>query len=710
MYVNHGVARKIEHVSEFFDPLVQVVTGLKLAWKKKENFDKKIVIVAVDNESIDKIGRWPWHRDVVAVLIDRIFQSKAAYLALDIVFSETDVRVPEKLQSYLKTQKNIDTAQFETDLFLAKELAKYHNQIVLGWVSDMVCQPAYDKADECAVLDPESKAYFQDSIQLMKTITIPSLQVDRTPLYSFVAATKNIPLFQDKVTYVGILNALLDSDGIIRRFMLGAMAGGKLYPSLSVAMAMAAGKKIEVGFSPYGMQELMVDGKQIPVSASGAIEMHVRGSFDQYKTISALDVLTKNEPFEDLKDAHVFLGVSAIGVYDMRGFPLNPHVPGVYGHAAALDTLLSANAYSDDAFFVVIACLVLGGLFIVMMMRLTAKYSIGSFLVLMIFLMIGDVSIFSFANSNLNTAFLYIELLGIFTLLMVSKYLHEEASKKFVRSAFSKYVSSHVVDALMEHPEELRLGGEKKELTILFSDIRGFTTFSEKMDAKQLAAFLNDYLGVMTKIVFDHQGTLDKYIGDALMAFWGAPLPVANHAAQALRAARAMLEALELHKERFSQQYGVSVAIGIGVHSGVVNVGNMGSDQAFSYTVIGDHVNLASRLESLTKTYCVALLSTRATVAAAMMQEAFMTLDFVCVKGKTQAIEIMGLDLYGVSAIYAQAFDAYRHRHWEKAIDLFDVCAAQGDKTAAMMRERTKGYQISPPGDDWEGAMHMDSK
>ncbi|MGZ3699822.1 MAG: adenylate/guanylate cyclase domain-containing protein, partial [Bdellovibrionota bacterium] len=323
-----------------------------------------------------------------------------------------------------------------------------------------------------------------------------------------------------------------------------------------------------------------------------------------------------------------------------------------------------------------------------------------------------------------NTSFLYLEVGTIFFLTVAAKYVAEERSKKFIKGAFAKYVAPAVVDGILKDPSKLSVGGEKKELTIMFSDIRSFTTFSERLDAKALAALLNDYLGTMTGIVFAHEGTLDKYIGDAIMAFWGAPLDQPKHAANACKAAIGMMKALNENTDRYKATYGVDVKIGIGINSGMVNVGNMGSTQNFAYTVIGDHVNLSSRLEGLTKYYGVAILTTRFTMddikQAGEGLPPNRVLDFVKVKGKKTAVELIQvldreLDPKGLE-LFQEGRKLYSEQKWDDATEKFKAAGkllAHGespDGPCEMYLERCRDFKVTPPENGWDGSWEMHSK
>ncbi|MEO5969214.1 MAG: adenylate/guanylate cyclase domain-containing protein, partial [Bdellovibrionia bacterium] len=346
---------------------------------------------------------------------------------------------------------------------------------------------------------------------------------------------------------------------------------------------------------------------------------------------------------------------------------------------------------------------------------------IGTFLILAYV----DFRVLFESNQNWNTIFLYFEISVIFIFTFAVKYLQEEQDKKFIRGAFSKYVAPLIVDSILKDPTKLSLGGEKREMTILFSDIRGFTTFSEKMDAKALASFLNDYLGIMTRIVFANRGTLDKYIGDAVMAFWGAPLEDPQHAYQACCAAREMAKALSDNRERFRTQYGIEVHAGIGINSGVVNVGNMGSESNFEYTVIGDQVNLASRVEGITKEYGVEIITTEFTFdCVAKSGKEFLPhriLDNVKVKGKKSAVKLIQLIPEGFESEALQLFNEgrefYLARKWDEAMAKFEAAdrllspqEGAHDGPCVTYLERCQAFKLTPPADDWDGSWKMETK
>lgn len=713
----------------------------------------KIVIAEVDNDSIEEFGRWPWHRDKTALLVQSIFDAGAKYVALDIVFSEPDRRISEELEKFLK-EKNItaDIQTFETDHNLETALEFNGGMVTLGWMAPNICQPALyvSNPEFCPVNDPDTTYAPKDMAKfaLKRVIFSRPLDLRKLPLAYVPALLPNLPMYNNAASHAGFLDARPDPDGYIRRSPLVLMgADGNLYPSIDLATAAAVlGDEIEVKLNERqtidSMRFVKADRK-IPVSPLGMMEVNFRGGAGTFQYIKAREIMTPGETVrievdrkiasvakkDLLKDAIVFVGVTAVGVFEMRAFPFDSNTPGVEGHANILDNLLSGDMlrHGDGATgtFWIFVLMTFGALlFAYGVEKLESVPALLLFVAVMGGAAFVDQKILFESNTNWNTSLLGIELATIFLFTFAVKYILEEKNKKFIRGAFAKYVSPTIIDSIMKDPSKLTVGGEKRDLTIVFSDIRSFTTFSEKMDAKELSNFLNDYLGRMTDIVFETEGTLDKYIGDAVMAFWGAPLDQPRHAVNACKAAIKMQKTLRELRPYFKQKYDIDVNVGIGINSGAVSVGNMGSERIFEYTVIGDHVNLASRLEGLTKDYHSAILTTRGTLDLITQvgepHPPHRVLDFVKVKGKKVAVELIqildvdfpqdGLDLF------REGRELYSQQKWDDAISKFELSAkkladgATEDEMSREFIERCKEFKINPPGADWDGAWVMKTK
>ena len=736
-----------EKLFPFFKTIAVSFTDGKFRIRGKKPPNPKIIIVDVDNPSIDVLGRWPWHRDLIAYLVTKTVDAGAKVVGLDIVFSEEDRRVPPELGQILKAN-NMGTLiqQFETDYFLEQELRRSTDKIVMGYMTDHWCQPKYVSKEKCP-LDDESilkshPPYFEKFSYDHFKVPGDKFDIWKTPFLSIATFISNLPMYGMAASHSGYVQVFTDPDGTIRRTALFMMADGKPYPSLALEMAKTAlNEELELELDKNQKVKSIKfakSGRKIPVNPMGVMEMNFHGPGYTYQYVSALDVMGEPDQIdvevnrkvssvsksELLKDALVIIGVTAVGVNDMRSFPFDGYAPGVEGQATILENLIAGDSLiqgtSIYGSFWIFFLMIVGALgFAYMVQRLEAIPALLVAIAVISGVGAIDEFVFFANNINWNTGFFYIEILCIFAFVLSLKYVLEEQDRKFIKGAFAKYVAPAIVDSILKDPTKLTVGGERRELTILFSDIRGFTTLSEKMDAKTLATFLNEYLGVMTDLVFAHEGTLDKYIGDAVMAFWGAPLNQPNHAYNSCHAAIMMIRALDELRPKLQDRYGVDVQIGIGINSGPVNVGNMGSSTIFEYTVIGDHVNLASRLEGLTKEYKAHILTTRFTmdlIPDGSPPIATRVLDFVKVKGKKQAVELIEVltrDFDPATlATYAEARALYTEQKWDDAIEKFRqvIDKMGGDGPAELFIDRCEYFKLNPPEKDWDGAWTMTTK
>lgn len=741
--------------NKLFPPLRSIagsLTNIKFKhFRGPEKPKNKIVIAAIDSESIESIGRWPWHRDATAYLVEKIFDAGAKVVGLDMVFSERDQRVPDELAELLRSKGMGNVIRnFETDDLMEATIARHRDQLVLGWTTESVCQPGYYSFENCPVTAPEAIQYHPKGFSkfgFREFIKPKKFDPQKTPLMSLVNFIPNLPRFEIMAKHSGTFNAYPDPDGYIRRTALFLMADGKPYPTLALEMA-RVGKKEDLSLElDQGLKvkklQFLKSKKEIPVTPLGTMSINFRGPSFTFPHVSAIELMSDaqkihigpnrelaSDKFSLLKDAYVIIGVTALGVHDMRAFPFDSNTAGVEGHANILDNLLSMDPLipvtSGTGYIWIFLLMIAGAL---LFGYFTEKLESVPALILFATTIGGlgffDVKVLFENNINWNTSFLYIELLSIFILTVAAKYILEEKDKKFIKSAFGKYVSPAMVDSIVNDPSKLSLGGEKRDLTILFSDIRGFTTLSEKMDAKHLSRFLNDYLGDMTDIIFQYKGTLDKFIGDAIMAFWGAPISQKEHGSNCCWAAIKMMKKLEEKREFFLKEYGVDVQIGIGINTGQVSVGNMGSEKNFNYTVIGDHVNLASRLEGLTKYYSSAIVTTRFTLDQMKNSGAEIpphrTLDHVKVKGKKEAVEIVQILDQDLSPEGLQLFEKgrelYFNQQWDQAIETFRAAKEKlsnstgtTDGPSQMYIERCEVFKKQPPDANWDGSWQMTSK
>ncbi|HUP55983.1 MAG TPA: adenylate/guanylate cyclase domain-containing protein, partial [Bdellovibrionota bacterium] len=679
------------------------LTDLKFRYRGPRVSASPITLVEIDEASLAMLGRWPWPREVTASLISKIFAYQPRAVGLDILFSESD-QLPESVRRDLEKCGKAPPDPSESPL--AQVVQARARQLVLAWSTETGCFPRFpETGDGCPVTDPH---WLDELPRGFEAYGIGAPRIHEgfssqaTAIWSVPSVTASAPEIAKFALYSGFVNALLSVDGTVRSAPLIGFVGGVVHPALALEMARIGLKdKIVASIDADGELErlgLLKAASDFRVNRAGLAQVNFRGPSGAFKRISAFDLLREGSTLEDpvnrklasvrkvsvLRDSYVLVGATALGLGDYKATPFDWAMPGLEVHATVLDNLLSRDFISTSAggsgFWILLALMTFG------IAGLTAGASrLGA--VPAMWLFGGAFVVFAYVdfevlfshNRDWNTGFLYLETTAVMLLTFAAKYVAEEQKKKFIRGAFARYLAPAVVDEIVKDPTRLVLGGTRRPMTILFSDIRGFTTFSERMDAKRLSEFLNEYLGVATRIVFEKRGTLDKYIGDAVMAFWGAPVESRSHALDCCRAAVGMMSALEEHRPKYQDEYGVDVHIGVGINTGEVSVGNMGSELSFSYTVIGDSVNLASRLEGATKVYGVGILATQATLesirATGEELPRHRVLDLVKVKGKKNAVEIveiLHLDLPEAAlAGFARGRELYSRRDWDGASAAF---------------------------------------
>jgi adenylate cyclase len=702
-----------------------------------------IVIVDIDDASLEQIGRWPWRRDFVALLIEKIFSLGASRVGLDIVFSEPQESIPEELQEVLKQRG--DTAllkTFDFDAQLTETIRRHRDRVFLAWMSNSICIPKFTSVQNCPVADPSILSDLPEGFSKFALAqTGLSVPPQNLPLRSAVTVIPSIASLQEVAKQMGFVNTLFDPDGLIRRITPFLVVGGNFQPSLSLAMAQDVKKeKISLSLGKRGDAQAMKwqgSGESLPLSRNGLWNINLLGPGHTFPYISARELFLEEANNRQLASAlpallsgaTVLIGVSALAVGDLVPTPFDPVHPGVELHANVIENILTNSLLNTGSEWISVLSLVallltVGALCVYWGMRLEAVPMMG--VCALLFLVIGyfDFAVFFPLNYEFNTGFLYLQILGTVTWTIASRYTSEQKDKKFLRTAFSKYLDPAVVDSLVKDPKQLSLGGRRETVTVLFSDIRGFTTFSEKLDANKLSGFLNEYLGMQTDTIFRFGGTLDKYIGDAIMAFWGAPVSQPDHAKRACEAAIAMAQALEEKRTYFLNRYGIDVQIGIGLHTGEVSVGNMGSSRSFSYTVIGDSVNLASRLEGATKHFGVEILTTQSTLDAALAHGVSPSqarpLATVRVKGKQNGVGVAQLLSSPCKAEGLKAFEEglhfYQSKNWQKAKEAFQKSAhdlARGgspDTTSTKYVEKCEAFLRQPPTPDSDLAWALTEK
>lgn len=663
-------------------------------FKIRENIkpDSRIAIIAIDTKSVNELGRWPWDRRLIARLIDNLKGYGATTIALDIVFSETSVP--------------------ESDKALARSIKNAGN-VITGY---FFRQEEERQTDESLNILRESR---------IKVLKIQD-DVSEIPIISFPTVETNIPIIARSSYTSGFFNVIHDRDGIIRTANLLVLFDGDMYPSLPLAgLKNYLGDDILLDVNVYGIEGLYIGPKRIPVDESGRLTLNYYGMEGSFRTIPAVDVIKNRLNPDSLKGMFVFVGPTETGIADIRTTPLDPTLPGVEIHATLVSNILQNNFLYRNAMvigleiiFICLFPLILAISFTFIKRTITA---LVFFLITMGSYILVDYILFK--DMFLNTTVIYPTLSISITYLCSEAYknLIEERHSRFLKKAFSSYVSPALVGQIIKNPDMLKLGGEKRKISVLFSDIRSFTTISERLSPEELVLLLNKYMGPMTDILLAKKGTLDKYIGDAIMAIYNAPINVEDHSIMACETALDMLDKLKEINEGFKKRGLIELDIGIGINTGDAIVGNMGSDVRFDYTAIGDTVNLASRLEGMNKVYMTHIIVsefTREHVVELMGKENkrfyFRELDLIRVKGKEKPVKIYELLKEADQNLldeFTAALNLYRKCEFEKAKEIFRwVYEQHRDPTSTVFMERCDEFIENPHPGEWDGVYVAKSK
>ncbi len=671
------------------------------------------VIVDIDEKSLSELGQWPWPRYRVALLLEKIRAAGALAVGMDVVLAEADRTSPALLKRQMKNELMLDVSfqglpkgLEDNDALLAGILAG--KPYVLGYYFSFSKSDAEQQAHPAGcILKPASVAL----------LSAPdSLPPDKA-LHSAFGAVCPLPVLAQSAKATGFFNATPDPDGILRRVALLIHFDGQLYPSLALATLMeAAGDSgVLLKLDSQGTESLRYGGTVIPVDRAGQMLVNYRGGGGKFPYLSAADVLAGRLAPGALDGKIAFIGTSAAGLKDLRATPFTAVYPGVETHATIVDNILTQDFLSipDYAPAIELLATILAGIVITLLVTWAKAVWVVLPLIGMAFgLWEGSAYLMQSARIYISPLYAYIILGGNFALLTLLKFWREEKQKKFIHGAFSHYLAPAVIKQIYDSPESLSLQGQEKEVTVMFSDVRGFTTMSEKLTPTQVTDLLHDYLTPMTHIITSNMGTLDKFIGDAIMAFWNAPVDVPDHQKKAMSSALQMLDHIHVLNEGFQTKFGLTIKIGVGLHCGRVRVGNMGSADLFDYTLIGDNVNLTSRLESLTKYYGQVLLVSQAMKEVCGDEYAYVEMDSVRVKGKNEPITLYTAMTHEAYAAKKPNFDRYeaaladyKAQRFAEAAAIFGELEGQGFEQVlcAMYRERCEHLAEEPPGEGWDG-------
>ena len=680
------------------------------------------LIVDLDEESLAELGQWPWPRTLVAQMLANLMNMGAGVVGFDVLFAEKDRMSPAE---FAATSPLLDD---ETRAKLTKLTS--NDQIfanVLKQSRAVLGQSGYHEVVEGATARKPKKAPFARKGPDPRPF-IPTLASMIRPVEELEKASMG----------VGMITVSPDSDGVVRRVPMMVEVNKSVFPALSLEM-------LRVGFGnrPFfavstadGVKEVILTKQfRIPTDRHGNTWVYFTEVDTERRYVSAKDVLNGTVDPKRVKGQLVLIGTSATGLKDIRNTPIDPALPGVEVHANILETIINKSYLmrpADSLGKEITIALVAGLLMIVFVPLIGAGLTLGLFVVIVGGLIGYSWLQFTGSQTLLDVTYPGLSTLLLYSLLTYTSYAETAKERKQVKGAFGQYLSPALLEQLADDPDRLRLGGEMKEMTIMFSDIRGFTTISEqfKDDPQGLTKLINRFLTPMTDMIMQRKGTIDKYMGDCIMAFWNAPVDDADHARHACESALAMFSQLEsinedvrLEAEAEGRKY-FPLNVGIGVNSGEVVVGNMGSDQRFDYSVLGDAVNLAARLEGQSKNYGVGIVVGGQTVTLLPEDFAFIELDLIAVKGKVEAVQIfslLGADDVARSPDYKAFRDkhnemiaAYRGQEWERAKVLVTECRALDnfnlDELCNLYDARLDEYIADPPPADWDGVYVATSK
>ena len=681
---------------------------------------RPVTIVDIDDKSLEKVGQWPWPRTRIADLVTELTGLGAVVIAFDAVFSEPDRLNPEAVAD---TFRNLDEetrarlrALPSNDEVFAEAIRK--SRVVLG---------ESGLREEVTALD--------------KTLPVTGLaMLGEEPqrfMFDFPGLLRNVPVLEHAAAGRGLFTINPERDGIVRRVPMIMLAQGQTMPSLSFEiLRVATGSgTILIKAEKTGITSIGIKGVQIPTDHNGQLWIHYARN-DPSLYVPAINVLEKNVAPDMIAGKLVLIGTSAVGLNDIKTTPVSHAMPGVEIHAQVLESALTGDVISTPIFGIVVefAAALLFGLLVIAFAPLFGPITLFALGAAFASVLLGT-SVYFYAQHRLLIDFTYplMSTTAIYLTLIFSSFVREQAQRRQIRSAFGQYLSPALVEQLAQSPEKLVLGGEEREMTIMLSDMRGFTSISEtyKNDPQGLTALMNRFLTPLTNAILNRKGTIDKYMGDAIMAFWNAPLDDKDHELNACEAALDMLERVdELNqaREQEAKEEGrpfIPLNVGVGLNTGICVVGNMGSDQRFDYSVLGDSVNLASRLEGQSKEYGFPIIIGSRTALAVKDRFAILELDFIMVKGKKEPEVIYAIAgredtaqsgrFQRLRNLTIEMLACYRGRDWEGALAAIE----RGRKTdEANSREllyrlyetRIRGYLEHPPPQDWNGAFALLTK
>ena len=689
--------------------------------KPREDNLRAVMIIDIDESSLEEYGQWPWPRTRLAEAVRAIHKQGGVVAGFDILFPEHDRLSPNRLAEHWpgidQATRNRLESLLSNDQIFAKAIA--NGRVVLG-------QSGHNKKTNYNIKKWKGESAFA------------SIGGDPAEfLINFPGIVENIPILEAAATGHGLVTIRPAFDGIVRRIPSVMLAQGKKFPSLSIEMIrVATGQStLLIKRDEAGITSIVLAGTEVPTDRNGQIWLHFSPS-DPKRYLPIKELLNNNLPKDSLKGKLVLVGTSAIGLHDLKSTPLQSAVPGVEVHAQLIESILTNSILIRPHYAIGVEFLLtlfVGLAIVILVPMLGALPVLITGAITATALCAGSWMLFDQQRILIDVVLPLTASFAIFFVLTFINYFREELQRNSIRGAFGQYLSPALVQQLTQNPEMLVLGGETREITLMFSDVRRFTAISEtfKDDPQGLTRLMNRFLTPLSDIIMENRGTIDKYMGDAIMAFWNAPLEDPQHAADACGAALEMVKSLaelNVDLEREATEAGrdfIPLLAGIGINTGTCLVGNLGSTRRFNYSALGDAVNLASRIEGLTKQYRMPILAGEDTVRLAP-DYAFVEVDMIRVVGKQIPQRIYALiggpELAGSATFkkmieqHEKAISSYRAMDWADAS--FALASTEKDLPPGinltglygLYRDRIKQYQLNAPPKNWDGVYTASKK
>ncbi len=672
--------------------------------------DNQVVVVDLDERSLAHFGQWPWPRTMIAELIERLFDSGVKTVGFDIIFAEPDRMSPSWIA---KALHGLDQQSRERLLNLPDNDVALANVVKQAQV----------------VVSQSALAHKNQVNHDLPPRAPPLIEVGMDPrphLFSYPGLLRNIPILETAAVGHGIITLNPEPDGVVRRVPALLRVEENILPTLSLELLRVATQEttLAVNTDFAGIQSVTIAGTQIPTDNTGRMWIHF-SKRNTKRYISAMDVLTGTISPEKLADKLILIGSSAAGLSDNKVTPIEGMLPGVEIHAQILDMLLEQSFLTRSNFSLAqeLIIILLLGLFIIF---LVPFFGAIHTLLLGAGLAVGMVAISWYSYIALgvliDVTYGAVGILGLYSLLGYFNYIREEYSRRQIRNTFSRYVSPTLVEQLSHNSTQVQLGGETKTMTILFCDVRDFTSISEQYqsDPQGLTQLINRLLTPISESILSHNGTIDKYIGDGVMAFWNAPIDDPDHAEHACQAALDILRKLKMFNDTLKNQTAQTghpfptINLGIGINTGTCVVGNLGSEQRFDYSVLGDTVNIASRMEGLSKFSNLGIVIGPQTAQHVHDRMAILEIDLIRLRGKKEAARTYTVigdhqllsdpNFLSLQNSHSEMLTAFRNQEWDQAKKTLENLHNNPYAPFSLYRlyeEHLNYYQQNPPPRDW---------